>query len=185
MVVTPSSRRWPLSFSTPVFGLFSALVAFLFSYVYLTFLFHVNLNETSPTDVSDLSERQVFSLMLLCVSVAAALCGMLFWRLLMLSSWRWLATKPWSMTALFGSLVGLLEIICTPSLMWLFYESLVFFLTRPSSVAPHDLAILFPGTLLLGLFSVFFVIYTSKGFVLLIGIGASVFFALLARRIFS
>jgi hypothetical protein len=37
MVVTPTSRRWPLSFSTPIFGLFSALVVFLFSFVYLTF----------------------------------------------------------------------------------------------------------------------------------------------------
>ena len=56
------------------------------------------------------------------------------------------------MTVLFSFFVGLLEIIFTPSLMWLFYELFLVLLTH-ASVAAQDLALLFSGGIVLGLFT--------------------------------
>ncbi len=43
------------------------------------------------------------------------------------------------MIVLFGGLIGLLEIICTPALMWLFYMLFLIGLTQPS-LTLQDLA---------------------------------------------
>jgi hypothetical protein len=184
MNVTPTSRRWPLFLSIPIFGLFSFCVALFFSLAYLYFLSPESWKNLPPRESGGLSGPQFVSCLSLSAGLSAALWGMFFWKLLILRSWRSLGDQPSHRTILFGGLVGFLELICTPALMWLFYMLFLIGLTRPS-LAPHDLALVFPGIGALGVITLIFVTHTSRGLVFLIGIGASIFFALLARRIFS
>jgi hypothetical protein len=117
--------------------------------------------------------------------MAAALSGMFFWGLLIVRPWQWLQTKFWGITALFGSLIGLLEIICTSWLMWVFYVLFLLFILPPSSDIIHHLPAHFLLAILgLGIFTLIVVSTGSKGVIFLVGIGAGIFFALLARRIF-
>ena len=134
----------------------------------------------------ELSGPQVVSLLSLSASVSAALVGMLCWGLLMVRPWRWLQTQHWSMTALLGSLISLIEIISTSSLMWVVYIFFILAITRPPSDPASSVFVLLPlGSLGLGIVTLAVVAVTSKGLVFFGGIAAGMGFALLARRIFS
>jgi hypothetical protein len=65
------------------------------------------------------------------VTDCAAFAGMLAWRFLMVPRWRWLQMQHWSLTALFGSLISLIEIISTSCLMWIIYVFFLLLLTYP------------------------------------------------------
>ncbi|TMC22345.1 MAG: hypothetical protein E6J34_06450 [Chloroflexi bacterium] len=186
MRVPATSRRWPLSFSIPTFGLFSFCVAFFFSFAFLNFLSPQDWKDLSPTKAGELSGPQIVSFLSLSAGMAAAGSGMLLWGLLIVLPWKWLQTKAQGMTVLFGSLIGLIEILCTSCIMWVIYVLLILFILPPSSDTANTLLALLPsGSLGLGIFTLVIVSFASKGIVFLVGIGTSLFFALLARRIFS
>jgi hypothetical protein len=185
MGVTLPSRRWPLFMSIPIFGLFSLIVVFFFSLAYLNIAFPDPGNGL-PTEPGDLSGAQVAFLFPLSAGLSAALAGMLSWGLLMVLRWRWLQTQHWSVTALFGGLIGLIEIISTFCMMWVIYTFFLLLLTQPPIDQAIRLLVILPlGSIGLAVFTLGILAYTTKGLVFLGGIIVGMGFALLARRIFS
>ena len=184
MSVTLPSRRWPLFLSIPIFGLVSFIVVFFFSIAYLTIVFPDTGNNL-PMETGELSGWQVSLFLSLSASLSATLVGMLSWGLLIVRPWRWLQTQHWRMTALFGGLIGLIEIIVTSCLMWVVYVSFLFFLTQHSGESVNVIILLVPGSIGLGIITLAILASTSKGLVFLGGAAAGIGCALLARRIFS
>lgn len=181
MNIPLTSRRF---LSIPAFGLFSLVVVFFFALAFLSFSQPEIWKDLSPTDAGDLSGPQSALLLSLSAGVSAALWGMIFWGLLITLPWEWLRTRSWRMTALFGSLIGLIEIIWTSWFMWIIYLLLFFLIIQPSSGIASQLFPLLPlGILGMGFFTVVVVSFASKGSVFLIAIGAGMFCALLARLI--
>jgi hypothetical protein len=183
MRISPISRRFT---SIPIFGLFSLFVVSFFSLAFLIFSHPEAWKDLPSREVGELSGLQVILVLSLSAGVAAAGSGMLLWRLLILLPWQWLQTRSWGFTALFGGFVGLIEIICTSWLMWIIYILFLLLIVPASHDITSQLLPLLPlGTLGLGIFTLVIVSVGSKGVVFLVGIGASMSFALIARRIFS
>lgn len=169
--------------SIPLFGLFSFLVVFIFSLAFLSFLQPEAWKDPPLRQAGELSGQQVVFFLSLSASIAAALSGMLVWTLLIVLPWQWLTVKSSRITALFGSLIGLIEIISTACLMWMVYD---FFLL--ATLPPPDISTLLTvfnplAIIVLGIFTLAIVIIESKGIIFLVAIVASMLFTLLARRI--
>lgn len=187
MGVTLPSRRWPLFLSIPAFGLFSLIVVFLFSLTYLHVAFpDPGISLHLPTEPGTLSGAQVAFLVALSAGLSAAITGMLAWGLLMVPRWRWLQEQHWSITALFGGLISMIEIISTSCMMWVVYVFFLLLLTQPPIDQAIRLLVILPfGSISLGVFTLVILAYTTKGLIFFGGIVVGMGFAVLARRVFS
>ncbi len=185
MNTSTTSQKWPISSSIPVFGLFSFIVVYLFSLAFLNSV-SPEIRNNLPLQTGELNGQQIVSLLSINAGIAAALAGMHFWGLLIVLPWKWLQAQHWSMTALFGGLVGLIEIVCTSALMWIGFTIILIAITQPPiATAIQVLALLPISSVGLGIFTLAIVAVASKGTVFLVGIAAGTVFALLARRLFS
>jgi hypothetical protein len=193
MSVTTPTRRRPLLLSIPAFGLFSFTVVFFFTLVYLNVAFPDTSNNL-PAETGELSGWLVASLISLSAGMSAALSGMLSWGFLIVRPWQWLQTRHWGVTALFGVLIGLIEIIFTSFQTWLtsFFLLLLFLFLfsgpPPGFSIGHSLLLLLLaplGCIWLAFITLVILAVTTKGLVFLGGVAAGAMFALLARRVFS
>lgn len=185
MDVTLPSRRWPLSLSIPIFGLFSFIVVFFFSLAFLNIAFP-DPGSSLPVGPGELSGAQVAFLFSLSAGLSSAIAGMLAWRFLIVSRWQWLQVQHWSIMALFGSLIGLIEIVATSYLMWIIYVFFLLLLTQPPIDQAISLLVILPfGSIGLAVFALVILAYTTKGLVFFGGTIVGMGFALIARRVFS
>jgi hypothetical protein len=185
MGVTLPSRRCPLFLSIPTFGLFSFIVVFSFSLAYLKITFP-DTGNSLPMEAGDLSASQGYFFLSLSAGLSAAIAGILAWRFLMVPRWQWLQMQHWSIAALLGSLIGLIEIISTSYLMWIIYIFFLLLFTQPPIDQAIRLLVILPfGSIGLAVLTLAILAFTTKGLVFFAGTIVGIGFALLARRIFS